>query len=185
MSYPLFLTVTTVTVTSSLFSLFPYQALQCPEQFVGHIGGIVFEVKDLVFRYRTEVRVVGAVAASRDGDVHNRVGSVVYTAPLNYDWGELSYNGFLYVVGVHTHIGKCSYHQGVATDQVVHLVILTYYLAAVDVFVTYWFEMPTFRKSPQCDNTGFDFCNKGITCPDSEFVVQIITDTLKLQPCSF
>ena len=40
-SYPLFLTVTTVTVTSSLFSLFPYKASKCPEQFVGHIGGIV------------------------------------------------------------------------------------------------------------------------------------------------
>ena len=39
MSYPLFLTVTTVTVTSSLFSLFPYEALQCPEQFVGQIRG--------------------------------------------------------------------------------------------------------------------------------------------------
>ncbi len=35
MSYPLFLIVTTVTVTSSLFSLFPYQASKCPEQFVG------------------------------------------------------------------------------------------------------------------------------------------------------
>ena len=39
MSYPLFLTVTTVTVTSSLFSLFPYEASKCPEQFVGQIRG--------------------------------------------------------------------------------------------------------------------------------------------------
>jgi hypothetical protein len=75
MSYPLFLTVTTVTVTSSLFSLFPYQALQCPEQFVGHIGGIAFEVKDLVRRYRAEVRVV--VPSPRRVTVMCTIGSVL------------------------------------------------------------------------------------------------------------
>ena len=69
MSYPLFLIVTTVTVTSSLFSLFPYQASKCPEQFVGHAAGIVLHVESRACVYRSEVRAVGAVAASRDGDV--------------------------------------------------------------------------------------------------------------------
>ena len=69
MSYPLFLTVTTVTVTSSLFSLFPYKASKCPEQFVGHIGGIVLHAESRARVYGSEVRVVGAIVASCDGDV--------------------------------------------------------------------------------------------------------------------
>ena len=69
MSYPLFLTVTTVTVTSSLFSLFPYQALQRPEQFVGHVGGILGNVESRARVYRPEVRVVGAIVAAGDRDV--------------------------------------------------------------------------------------------------------------------
>ena len=69
MSYPLFLTVTTVTVTSSLFSLFPYQASKCPEQFVGHIGGILGNVESRARVYRSEVRVVGAIVAAGDRDV--------------------------------------------------------------------------------------------------------------------
>jgi hypothetical protein len=59
----------------SSLSTFLYEAFECPEQFVGHASGIAFEVKDLVRRYRTEVRVVGAIAASRDGDV--QIGSVL------------------------------------------------------------------------------------------------------------
>ena len=69
MSYPLFLTVTTVTVTSSLFSLFPYQAFQRPEQFVGHVGGILGNAESRARMYRPEVRVVGAVVAAGDCDV--------------------------------------------------------------------------------------------------------------------
>ena len=68
MSYPLFLTVTTVTVTSSLFSLFPYQASKCPEQFVGHAAGIVLHVESRACVYRSEVRAVAAIVAAGNGD---------------------------------------------------------------------------------------------------------------------
>ena len=50
-------------------SLFLYQALQRPEQFVGHVGGILGNVESRARMYRPEVRVVGAVVAAGDRDV--------------------------------------------------------------------------------------------------------------------
>ena len=69
MSYPLFLTVPTVTVPSSLFSLFLSQAFQRPEQFVGHVGGILGNAESRARVHGSEVRVVGAVVAAGDRDV--------------------------------------------------------------------------------------------------------------------
>ena len=51
------------------FSLFFYEALQRPEQFVGHVSGILGNVESRARVYRSEVRVVGAIVAAGDCDV--------------------------------------------------------------------------------------------------------------------
>ena len=51
------------------FSLFPYKATKCPEQFVGHAAGIVLHVESRARVYRSEVRAVGAVVLTRNGNV--------------------------------------------------------------------------------------------------------------------
>ena len=51
------------------FSLFLYQVLQCPHQFVCHVGGILGNAEPRARVYRSEVRVVGAVVAAGDCDV--------------------------------------------------------------------------------------------------------------------
>ena len=63
---PWFRTVTTVTVTNSQFfqSSILYQALQRPQQFVGHAAGIAVYAEDWSYVYRSGVRTVGVVAAS-------------------------------------------------------------------------------------------------------------------------
>ena len=68
MSYPLFLTVTTVTVTSSLFSLFPYEALQCHAKFVIHSEGIAVDAEILANLHRLEVRPKTSIVPTGDGD---------------------------------------------------------------------------------------------------------------------
>ena len=62
---PWFRTVTTVTVTNSQFfqSSILYQALQRPQQFVGHAAGIAVYAEDWSYVYRSGVRTVGVVAA--------------------------------------------------------------------------------------------------------------------------
>ena len=73
MSYPLFLTVTTVTVTNmvtrSLLTItFLYQAIQRPQQFKIHLQGIAFHIETIARADRPEVGMEGAVVASGDGD---------------------------------------------------------------------------------------------------------------------
>lgn len=71
MSYLLFLTVTTVTVTSSQFLIvtFSYKALQCLMKFTVHVEGIVLQVESFVDGHWFEVRSECAVVPSCHGDI--------------------------------------------------------------------------------------------------------------------
>ena len=55
-----------------IFFLLLYKAFKSTEQFVGHVSGILGNVESRARVYGSEVRVVGAIVAPSDGDVHKK-----------------------------------------------------------------------------------------------------------------